>query len=319
VDVHQKKLIEAAGPLGIQTQDLSATHGMDLVVYRRGAKAIRIIDGRVYPGLSHLASRIADNKSAGKCLLEEIGIPTPPSLRLESTRLAAQKSALGEFIAKHGTVVCKPVVGTNGVGVAMGLREPDAVLAHIHATGPGAYLVEVEAGGRDLRLQAVGGRLVAACIRQPTTLVGDGKATVRQLIDARNSEIIGLNPDNRVVVDEQVTSLLAEHGYVLDSVIPPGQAVRIKKVANMAQGARALDVTDEVHGDFVAAVERIARALDIAIFSLDFMARDHRRPIADGAYALELNARPAWLHHTFSDGRRHDMPTLILKDLFGIG
>jgi cyanophycin synthetase len=35
------------------------------------------------------------------------------------------------------------------------------------------------------------------------------------------------------------------------------------------------------------------------------------------AKVLELNARPEWLHHTFSERRTHDVAALILESLFG--
>ena len=318
MDIHQKKLLETADSLGIVTEDLSQAYAMDLVAYRLGSRTERIIDGRVYPSLTLQASRIADNKTAGKFLFSELEIPTPASMQMDSASVSTAMNELTEFLAQHRTVVCKPLVGTNGVGVAMGLTRPAEISDHVRATGAGSYIVEVEASGQDLRLQAVGGRLVAACMRQPTVITGDGQASIRQLIDTRNTEISALNPENEITIDEQVSTLLAARGYGFDDIIPKGEEVRIKKVANMAQGARAIDVTEEVHPDYFAAVARVANTLAISIFSLDFIAQDHRRPLTEDAWALELNARPAWLHHTFSERRQHDMPGMILKDVFGI-
>ncbi|RMG60717.1 MAG: hypothetical protein D6722_20560, partial [Bacteroidetes bacterium] len=87
-------------------------------------------------------------------------------------------------------------------------------------------------------------------------------------------------------------------------------------VSNMAQGGHALDVTERVHPRYQTYMDRLARALDLRLFSLDVMTPAPEADPDQAARVLEINAQPAWLHHTFSEGRQHDIPALILRDFF---
>ena len=52
-------------------------------------------------------------------------------------------------------------------------------------------------------------------------------------------------------------------------------------------------------------------------FAIDSIAPDCTKPPEEGAWALEINARPEWLHHTFSQGKKHDMGRIVVEALFG--
>ena len=59
-------------------------------------------------------------------------------------------------------------------------------------------------------------------------------------------------------------------------------------------------------------VARIARQVGISIFALDARVASPEAAPDQGA-VLELNARPEWLHHTFSEGRQHQVGEALLR------
>ncbi|MCB9761873.1 MAG: hypothetical protein H6739_18735 [Alphaproteobacteria bacterium] len=322
-DPHSAALIRRAGELGIEVQDLGPCWGLDAVRFRAAGRAVLVIEGAIYPGLSHAVNLICDSKVACKAALEELGIPTPPGLTLPrglpGPRVAAQIEAFVAAQPGDARFVCKPVVGTNGVGVSMDLSTPAAInRAALALLAEGDALVELQIQGRDLRLHAISGRLVAACVREPASFLGDGRDTVVAHVARKAAQIRARNPQNDLVIDAQVLALLAEQGLTPDAIPAAGQVVRLKRVANVAQGGVPWDVTDSLHPDYAGWMARIAEGTGLSIFALDVMTPDHRAPPAAGAWALEINARPQWLHHTFSEGRQHDIAGMTLRALLGL-
>lgn len=318
MDPHQYKIIEAAQKLGITVESLEPAWKMDIVRLSYQGKSTLVTLGRVFSHLNAVSDQIAANKVASKALMAELGIPVPAGLILQPGEIDA--SRISSFLAEHSPIVAKPLFGTDGQGIAMHLTSTEAVVQHIQSypESIGEWLLEAQVKGEDLRLQYLAGQLIAGCIRKPCTLTGDGKSTVSELITKRNAVIFEQNADNVIVVDHQVNRRLGLADLTLESVLEAGRDLQIKDVSNMAQGGHAIDVTDQVHPKYQEYLDRLAETLGLRLFSLDVMATS---PDADPdlhAHVLEFNAQPAWLHHTFSDVRQHDVPTLILKDYFNI-
>ena len=179
-------------------------------------------------------------------------------------------------------------------------------------------LLEQQLTGNDLRIQALDGKLLAACVREPAYVVGDGQHDIHTLIRERNTFIATQNPQNRIELDDDTRGMLQAQALSLNSIPANEQKVVLKKVANISQGGVPVDVTDLIHPRYAEWIETLARRLDLQHFAMDVMTSDFSLDPNANAMALEVNDRPMWLQHTFSDRRKHDMPNLILKSLFGI-
>ena len=99
-------------------------------------------------------------------------------------------------------------------------------------------------------------------------------------------------------------------------VIEDGRVIHLKNIANMSQGARAIDVTDTIHPDYQRWTKAIADRLALTFYSVDVLTTDHTAAPMEHAMVLEINGEAAWVHHTFSDGKQHPFPRLFLERLF---
>jgi cyanophycin synthetase len=87
-------------------------------------------------------------------------------------------------------VVVKPKDGNQGKGVTVNVTTREQLVAGYHAATEfrDDILVERFLPGNDFRLLVIGNKLVAAARRDPPQVVGDGKQSVRQLVEQVNKD-----------------------------------------------------------------------------------------------------------------------------------
>ena len=280
---------------------------------------LRRIRATVADSTGNIAVEVVQDKFLAKKILQEHCLPVPPGLVVEeSAQLGATINALGY------PLVMKPVDGNHGRGVTTNICDMKSAelafkKARRHAD---EVLVERFIRGEDYRLLLVNYKLVAAARRIPAHIVGDGVATVQQLIDRENS-----NPNRgeghekiltKIDVDEHTLHILEENSLGLTTILPRGTKLLLKDSANLSTGGTSEDVTDMVPPETKFMAERAARILGLDICGIDLIASDITRPLAeqDGAI-LEINAAPGFRMHTApSSGRARKVGEQVIEMLF---
>ncbi|KAA3660167.1 MAG: hypothetical protein DWQ10_07300 [Calditrichaeota bacterium] len=259
-----------------------------------------------------------NNKQLTKRIFAELDIPHPKSLVFRDLHRDQERIRL--FWQAGVTYVCKPLNGTEGEGVGMYIKSMDDLDKYWQQWSriDDCFLLEEQIEGQDVRMQVVGGRLLAACIREPAFVVGDGDSSIDELISARRKIMQKQNPANRLDVDAITLRLLQKQNLHLQAVPELQHKVQLKYVANMSQGAIATDVTEEIAPVFHEWINRFSQKTGMRLFAFDALAMDHRSGQPGTAFALEINPLPEWMHHTFSEKRQHDVAGAILRNLFGI-
>jgi cyanophycin synthetase len=248
---------------------------------------------------SIIGHTIADSKAWTKQVLEDAGIPVPRGRVCNSW-----EDALAAAEAIGYPVVTKPLSGNHGRGITTGitneaeLREGyDAALAR-HET----VLVETFIKGEDHRLLVIDNKLVAAARRRPAHVTGNGRSTLKQLIDKENEDPRrGVGHENlltQIHIDVQTERLISQAGLTLDSVIPDGEVVYLKSTANISTGGTATDLTDDVHPEVKYAAERIGQLIGLDIIGIDLLAENLTTPLdQQSAGVVEVNAGPGFRMH----------------------
>jgi cyanophycin synthetase len=271
---------------------------------------------------STIAVGIASDKQLTKALLAEAGLPVPEGRVVTSAREA--QAAAREIGAP---VAVKPLDANQGKGVAVALEGDDAVAAAFEracAYGP-QVIVEQHVEGDDYRVLVVGEQVVAAARRCPPRVTGDGRATVRELVERENAHPSrGDGHENvltRIALDAGAEEALARQGYACDSVPPAGQVVRLRGNANLSTGGTAEDVTGELHPDTARACVRAARRTGLDVAGIDIVCEHIGTPLAEQRGAIiEVNAAPGIrMHEHPSRGARHAAGERIVDALFPAG
>jgi cyanophycin synthetase len=266
---------------------------------------------------SAIAESIASDKHMTKSLLQSCGVPVPEGEEVESPQAAweaAQDIGL--------PVVVKPTDANHGRGVFTDLNTREEIeQAYVAADAEGSgVLVEKFIRGDAHRLLVVGRRVVAATRGKMQTVTGDGRSTVRQLIDSQ------INSDPRcgeeeefpiepLILDkEPIAQLeLGRQGLTGESVPEAGRTILVKR-----QGDLAYDETDLVHPQVAAAAALAARVVGLDIAGIDLVAEDISRPLkAQGGAIIEVNAGPGLLMHLKpAEGQPRNVGQAIVEHLF---
>ena len=306
-------IVDAAAERGIPALRLNDGN---LVQLGQGAHQRRIWTAET-DRTSAIAEGIAGDKHLTKDLLGTCGVPIPRGAEVKSAEEA------WEFIEDLGAPgVVKPIDGNHARGVSLNLTSKDEVLeAYAIAEQEGSgVLAEAMIAGSEHRLLIVGGKLVAATRGQITQIRGDGRATVRELIDRQlnadprrgDEENLPLEP---IVLpaDKKVMLELTRQGMTPDSVPEFGQTLIIERTGNMCE-----DVTDLVHPEVAAEAALAARVVGLDIAGIDMVTTDVSRPLHEtGGAIVEVNAGPGLLMHLKpSEGQPRPVGKAIVDHLF---
>jgi len=238
-----------------------------------------------------VAVSICDDKAVTRRIVERAGVSVPEQVE------AGDEATLAEFLQKHGSVVVKPARGEQGRGVAVGIETMDDLRAAIIVAKEQCerVLVEQKVAGEDLRLVVIDYRLVAAAVRRPARVVGDGERTIRELIERQSRRrMAATGGESSIPLDGETERCVAKAGFALDDVAPDGHEIVVRRTANLHTGGTIHDVTGQVHPRLVAAAVKAARAIDIPVVGIDFMVPSPYEP----TYAfIEANERPGLANH----------------------
>ena len=253
---------------------------------------------------SSIAVDLASNKEETKRLLQEQAIPVAKGTTISSTGM------VDEAIRKVGfPLVFKPLDGNHGRGISTNIKtREDAIAAYEHAAAISRrVIVERFVTGYDFRVLVIDNKMVAAALRDPAHVTGDGAKTIQQLIDKENEDPRRGYGHEKVLtliaVDRDTLDLLEKKGYTLATVPAAGEKVFVKSTANLSTGGTSVDVTDHVHPQNVFICERISRIIGLDICGIDIMAQNLTEPLTENdGVILEVNAAPGFRMHIAPSG-----------------
>ncbi len=257
------------------------------------------IQATVASTTSSIGVEIACDKEDTKHLLEQANIPVPKGEIIRSERgLREEVDYLGY------PLVIKPINGNHGRGITINIQNWEEALEGFKAAKEvsRSVIIEKYITGDDYRLLVINHKLVAAALRTPAHVVGDGKSTIQELIDKVNEDPRRGYGHEKVLtaikVNDMTMNLLKAKNYTLDTVITEGEFLALKDTANLSTGGTATDVTDIVHPDNIFLAERISRVIGLDICGIDLMTTDISKPVsATGGAVLEVNAGPGFRMH----------------------
>jgi GNAT-family acetyltransferase (TIGR03103 family) len=238
-----------------------------------------------------IAMSICDDKRVTRRIVRAAEVRVPEQVT------ADDEERTRAFVEDHEAVVVKPARGEQGKGVAVGLKSWDQAKTAIEAAQKicNEVVVEEFVEGADLRIIVIDYRVVAAAIRKPAAVIGNGRSSVRDLIEhqsRRRSAATG--GESSIPIDAETERCVAGAGYGLDDVPPADKYLVVRKTANLHTGGTIHDVTGILHRTLIEAAVRAARAIEIPVTGIDFIVK---APTEPDYWFIEANERPGLANH----------------------
>jgi cyanophycin synthetase len=309
-------IVNAALARGIPIRRLTTG---SLVQMGWGSKQRRIQAAEI-DATSAIAESIAQDKELTKRLLHAAGVPVPVGRPVHD-----EDDAWAAALEIGLPVVIKPQDGNQGKGVTVNITSREQSDAAFKAARfyRDDIMVERYLPGQDFRLLVVGDRLIAAARRDPPHVIGDGKRSVRELVDQVNSDPRRGDGHatslTKIRFDDIALSRLELQGMTADSVPEKGRRVNLRNNANLSTGGTATDVTDDVHPEVAARAIAAAKMIGLHICGVDVVCSSVLKPLEEQSGGIvEVNAAPGLrMHLSPSFGKGRAVGEAIVDELFG--
>ena len=164
----------------------------------------------------------------------------------------------------------------------------------------------------------INGKTAAACTREPAYVIGNAINDIGTLIKIRQMITEAQNPSNQLIVQENSLPSLNGKNVNFRHIPINNEKIILSNLSNMYQVAINNDVTKEIHALYQTWVSQLSNYYQSSYFAIDIITDDVSNDPNKHANIIEINSKPIWVHHTFSELRQHNMAENILVELHRI-
>lgn len=157
----------------------------------------------------------------------------------------------------------------------------------------------------DYRIVVLNKEVISAYQRIPLNITGNGKDTVKELIELKQNEFISLGRDTIIDLHKDtIRSKLEEQKINHDSIIPTNKTVFLENISNLSAGGDCVDIFDEMHDDYKDIAICIANDLNLALCGIDIMCSNIFTKISSDYIVLEVNSSPGLDNYVYSGDKQ---------------
>lgn len=223
---------------------------------------------------NRISSEKASDKWAVKRILEKEGLPTPEG------RLISKLNHALDFISHKGfPVVIKPCNESKCIGVTTDIRDHEELgeaIRDVKNYGR-KFLIEEFLLGQSYRVTVVNNKVVAVSLRLQPRVIGDGRHTISELIEMKNTDPRRMMKNFSIYpieIDHFTHQLLRQQKITLDSKIRKNQIITLSKRINLSSGAETVDATEKIHPMIAKLCVQVTKLFDANVLGLDILATD---------------------------------------------
>jgi D-alanine-D-alanine ligase-like ATP-grasp enzyme/acylphosphatase len=264
------------------------------------------------------AVQICIDKNLTKQFLAEAGVSVPLGDNFDAK--ASDEEIVQKGLKLGFPLVVKPSDGAAGKGVVANiLNEEELREALVHVRKElkcPEVMLEQYIKGEDFRIYVIEDKVIGAVTRIPANVIGDGKSTIRTLVEAKNIER-DKNPyvyGRPIKLNKEARKLLSANGLNFDSVPAPGQKIFLTERSNISTGGDPVDITETLTPEIKEMAIRALNAVPgLVQGAIDMIVNKE----TNSGVVLEINSKAEISLHTFpAEGEARDMPAHIIDYYF---
>lgn len=273
--------------------------GGDIFLSRYKGKNMRFFDVLPRPkdcnqdGLSWM-----DDKGKMKEHFKKAGIPIADGAVTKDL-----KKALEIFKGLTKPVITKPNIGSRSRHTHTHENDEASFIAgfkNAQMLSPWV-MIEEELSGFVYRGTLIDKKLEGVIRREPAAVKGDGVHTIRELIEIENKNPLRAGPlFHKIEINADVDAELKNWNRTYETIPKENEMVTLGQKTSRAVGGGITDVTDDMHPDNVALLEKVGEVVNDPLIGVDFIIDDVSISWKDQKHCgiLECNSAPFIdLHH----------------------
>lgn len=270
------------------------------------------------PDMGQAAHIDFDDKGVLKKLLQSTGVPHPrgavfneylPALKYSQTEIGFP-------------VVVKPRAGSLSKHTTCNIKTAEQLLEAINIAKivSKEFIVEEFIEGDVHRITMVNGVTVAACRREAPNVIGDGRHSIKELVDIKN-----IDPRrgsrhqknytlHKITISARSNTVLESQQLNLGSIPPDGKKVYLHDKVILVCGADIHDTTDQIHPANAELFKRVYKLCEAPLIGIDVITQDISKPYTQQRCAIiEINSQPYIdMHHYPVTGKPRNVAKHIL-------
>ena len=289
-----------------------------IVEFKTRGKEEFVIEGNKTDRDTYIFPIITDDKFTSKEIMKEHGLSVPDAILLEKDMEQEDIEILLKTFYNKPLVV-KPRNTNYGTGITV-FSKPASKKQVLEAIKyafefDNNVLIEEYVKGMEYRFLVVNGKCLSVAHRRIASVVGDGKSTIKELIEAKNKEPWHFLTGTPVKMDEPVVQHLKLQGYNFETVLPKNKRVFLRTNSNCSTGGESIDMTDFMPSYFKKIAEKASRAFEAKICGVDIIIDDVEK---EEYSIIEINDNPGYSINEWpyeGEGEKIGIAILKLLDL----
>jgi D-alanine-D-alanine ligase-like ATP-grasp enzyme len=251
-----------------------------------------------------------DNKIILKKELSKHKIPVPEYKRVPFFR---NKNIEGLLSKIKPPVIVKPQLGSRARHTITNIHTIEHLKDGINIAGKISphLVVEEHLQGYVCRATLIGGVLAGFYRGKAPFIVGDGKKTIRELIEEKDKE--RNERVEQVRLGEELYAHIARSGFNIEDVLPDQMTLTLSHRIGRLFGGTTKEMIDELHPSFTPILEKAASVVGLSVVGFDCIIPDPTKEEDSQRWGIiECNTLPFIdLHYYALEGKPRNIAGMV--------
>lgn len=255
-----------------------------------------------------------DDKVVLKREFRKYNIPVPACLELSFLGFKNRAKNKEEIFSKFTKpIIVKPRIGSRGRHTITNIHTFQQFQEGIEIAGQicSCLVVEEHFKGSVCRATFVNGVLAGFYKGQAPTLVGNGKKTIRELIEEKDNQ----RPDRvePIRISEELRDHILRSGFTINDILPEGISLILSHRIGRLFGGATKEMLDDLHSSFMPILKEAAKIVGLSVVGFDCIIPDPTKDEASQKWGIiECNSLPFIdLHYYTLEGKPKNIAGMI--------